>query len=332
MQTELTGDQPVPMSSKTVDGRKTPVENHIGARDRSLDQSGHQRTSKIKSDRLKRRPHPSLRPTKYSYPCISVRPAKGYLFAMTLQTMERRTNALFSASADESGSGEAISRTRMTPQKVRILVADDHDIIRRGLRQLLAGHPGWEVCGEAKTGREAVNLTDQLKPDIAVLDISMPDLNGLEAARQITKTSPKTAVLILTMHFTDQLVRDVIESGARGYILKSDADKDLVSAVEAISNKRTYFTREVSEVLLDKISRTDVAPNPDLVARNRLTSREREIVQLLAEGKSSKEVAVALGISVKTAETHRANIMRKLELHSVSELVLYAIRNQIIQA
>jgi DNA-binding NarL/FixJ family response regulator len=215
---------------------------------------------------------------------------------------------------------------------VRILVADDHDIIRRGLKQLLTGHSGWEVCGEAKTGREAVNVTEQLKPDIVVLDISMPDLNGLEAARQILKSSPNTAVLILTMHFTDQLVRDVIESGARGYILKSDADKDLVSAVEAISNRRTYFTREVSEVLLDKISRPDVVPDPDSVMRNRLTSREREIVQLLAEGKSSKEVAVALGISVKTAETHRANIMRKLELHSVSELVLYAIRNQIIEA
>ncbi len=215
---------------------------------------------------------------------------------------------------------------------MRILVADDHDIIRRGLRQLLTAHPGWEVCGEAKTGREAVNITEQTNPDIAVLDISMPDLNGLEAARQITKISPNTAVLILTVHFTDQLVRDVIACGARGYILKSDADKDLVSAVEAISNKRTYFTREVSEVLLDKISRTAAAPDPDSATRNRLTSREREIVQLLAEGKSSKEVAVALGISVKTAETHRANIMRKLELHSVSELVLYAIRNQIIQA
>jgi DNA-binding NarL/FixJ family response regulator len=246
--------------------------------------------------------------------------------------MPQATNSLLSANTDESASGAAVTPARTGTQKVRILVADDHDIIRRGLKQLLTAHPGWEVCGEAKTGREAVTITEQLKPDIVVLDISMPDLNGLEAARQIMKTSPKTAVLILTVHFTDQLVRDVIESGARGYILKSDADKDLVSAVEAISNRRTYFTREVSEVLLDKISRADVVPDPNLVMRNRLTSREREIVQLLAEGKSSKEVAVALGISVKTAETHRANIMRKLELHSVSELVLYAIRNQIIEA
>jgi DNA-binding NarL/FixJ family response regulator len=273
-----------------------------------------------------------LRTGKYSYPCIPVRADKDYFFLIMPQATRGRANSLFSANPDESGAGAAVTPARTGNQKVRILVADDHDIIRRGLRQLLTAHPGWEVCGEAKTGREAVNITEQLKPDIVVLDISMPDLNGLEAARQITKISPKTAVLILTVHFTDQLVRDVIESGARGYILKSDADKDLVSAVEAISNRRTYFTREVSEVLLDKISRSDVVPDPNLAMRNRLTSREREIVQLLAEGKSSKEVAVALGISVKTAETHRANIMRKLELHSVSELVLYAIRNQIIEA
>jgi DNA-binding NarL/FixJ family response regulator len=243
-----------------------------------------------------------------------------------------QSSPLRSTNQEEAGSGAALSPARIGTRKVRILVADDHDIIRRGLKQLLTARSGCEVCGEAKTGREAVNIAEQMKPDIVVLDISMPDLNGLEAARQILKNSPNTGILILTMHCTDQLVRDVIESGARGYILKSDADKDLVSAVEAISNRRTYFTKEVSEVLLDKISHADVVPDSDTVMRNRLTSREREIVQLLAEGKSNKEVAVALGISVKTAETHRANIMRKLELHSVSELVLYAVRNQIIEA
>jgi DNA-binding NarL/FixJ family response regulator len=219
-------------------------------------------------------------------------------------------------------------------RNLKILVADDHDIIRRGLKQLLTARSGWEVCGEAKTGREAVSAAEQLKPDVAVLDISMPDLNGLEAARQIQKTSPKTGILILTMHFTDQLVREVIDSGARGYILKSDADRDLITAVEAISNRRTYFTREASEILLDGFARSgsDTAVEAKPTLRNRLTAREREIVQLLAEGRSSKEVAVTLGISVKTAETHRANIMRKLELHSVSELVRYAIRNQIIEA
>jgi DNA-binding NarL/FixJ family response regulator len=214
---------------------------------------------------------------------------------------------------------------------LRILVADDHDIIRRGLRQLLMSRPGWEVCGEAKTGREAVSASETLKPDVIVMDISMPDLNGLEATRQIQKASPNIGILILTMYFTDQLVRDVIECGARGYILKSDADKELVSAVEALSNRRTYFTREASEILLNGLSRPDVVLDPKATPRQRLTNREREIVRLLAEGKSSKDVSATLGISVKTAETHRANIMRKLELHSVSELVRYAIRNQIIE-
>jgi DNA-binding NarL/FixJ family response regulator len=215
---------------------------------------------------------------------------------------------------------------------IRILVVDDHDIIRRGLKDLLAAKPGWEVCAEAKTGRDAVSMAEQLKPDVIVMDVSMPDLNGLEAARRIHKALPKTGILILTMHYSDQLVRDVIESGARGYILKSDADRELVSAVEAIANRRTFFTPRASELLLDGFSRPGTMVEPKLPLRNRLTSREREIVQLLAEGKSSKEVAVALGISVKTAETHRANIMRKLEIHSVSELVRYAIKNQIIEA
>ncbi len=215
---------------------------------------------------------------------------------------------------------------------LKILVVDDHDIVRRGLKELLTAKPGWEVCGEAKTGREAVALAEQLKPEIVVMDVSMPDLNGLEAARRISKALPKTGILILTMHFSDQLVREVVEAGARGYILKSDADRDLVSAVDSIANRRTFFTPRASEMLLDDFSRQTSGAEVRLPQRNRLTTREREIVQLLAEGKSSKEVAVALGISVKTAETHRANIMRKLEIHSVSELVRYAIKNQIIEA
>jgi DNA-binding NarL/FixJ family response regulator len=217
-------------------------------------------------------------------------------------------------------------------RKLRILVADDHDIIRRGLRELLASRAGWEVCAEAKTGREAVTFAEQLKPDVVVMDISMPDLNGLEAARKIRKSVPKAEILILTLHFSDQLVREIVEAGVRAYIMKSDADRDLVSAVEALGNHRPFFTARAAEMLLDGFCRPHAAPDPETVVRNRLTSREREIVQLLAEGKSSKEVAVSLGISVKTAETHRANIMRKLELHSVSELVRYAVRNQIIEA
>ncbi len=215
---------------------------------------------------------------------------------------------------------------------MRILVADDHDIIRRGLKALLTARAGWEVCAEAKTGREAVTLAEQLKPDVVVMDISMPDLNGLEAARKIRKSVPKAEILVLTLHFSDQLVREIVEAGVRAYIMKSDADRDLVAAVEALGAHRSFFTARAADMLLDGFVRPHAAPDPEALVRNRLTAREREIVQLLAEGKSSKEVAVSLNISVKTAETHRANIMRKLELHSVSELVRYAVKNRIIEA
>jgi DNA-binding NarL/FixJ family response regulator len=217
---------------------------------------------------------------------------------------------------------------------LRILVADDHDILRRGLKHLLTSHPGWQVCAEARTGREAVSLAEQHKPDIVVIDVGMPDLNGLEAARRIRKALPKVGIIILTLHFSDQLVKDIVEAGARAYVMKADADRDLVNAVEALANHRTFFTARAAEMLLndfsDRISATATPTPPS--PRSRLTSREREIVQLLAEGKSSKEVASVLGISVKTAETHRANIMRKLQVHSVSELVRYAIKNGIIEA
>jgi DNA-binding NarL/FixJ family response regulator len=221
---------------------------------------------------------------------------------------------------------------RTGTKALKILVADDHDILRRGLKQLLTSRPGWEICAEAKTGREAVTLAEQFKPDIVVMDVSMPDLNGLEAASRIHKMFPKTGILILTLHFSDQLVRDIVEAGARAYIMKSDADRDLVTAVEALANRRTFFTARAADMLLNGFSRQTPGSEPQTISRDRLTPREREITQLLAEGKSSKEVAVALGISVKTAETHRANIMRKLELHSVSELVRYAVKNQIIEA
>jgi DNA-binding NarL/FixJ family response regulator len=215
---------------------------------------------------------------------------------------------------------------------LRILVADDHDIIRRGLRELLVTRPGWEVVAEAKTGREAVYLAEQHQPDIVVLDVSMPDQNGLDAARQIHKAFPKIAILILSLHFSDSLVREIVDAGARAYIMKSDADRDLLGAVEALANRRTYFTARAADMLFNDLSQPGGSSSqPQAITRERLTPREREIVQLLAEGKSSKQAAVTLGISVKTAETHRANIMRKLELHSVSEVVRYAVKNQIIK-
>jgi DNA-binding NarL/FixJ family response regulator len=217
-------------------------------------------------------------------------------------------------------------------KSLRILIADDHDLMRRGIKGLLTSRQNWEVCGEAQTGREAVAKAEQLKPDVVILDISMPDLNGVEAARRIRKASANTEVLILSAHYSDQLIREIVEAGARGYIVKSDSDRDLVIAVETLANHKPFFTPRATEVILGNFSSGGQRGKAPEEIRERLTSREREIVQLLAEGKSSKEVASSLCISVKTAETHRANIMRKLQLHTVTELVRYAVRNQIIEA
>jgi len=214
----------------------------------------------------------------------------------------------------------------------RILVADDHEVVRKGLCALLRGQGDWEVCGEAANGREAVDKAINLKPEVVILDIGMPGLNGLEATRQILKAVPQVKVLILTLHDSDQVVQEVLNAGARGFLLKSDAARDLVAAVEALRRDKIYFTPRVASMVLDGyLRRNKPGAEPQLPSRSRLTPREREIVQLLAEGKSSKEVAVVLGLSVKTAETHRSNIMRKLELHSVSDLVMYAVRNNIVQ-
>ena len=211
---------------------------------------------------------------------------------------------------------------------LRILVADDHEVVRRGLCSLLAAHSGWEVCGEAVDGREAVAKANQLRPDIVVMDIGMPSLNGLAATNKILEDAPQQRVLILTVNQSEQLVREVLEAGARGYVLKSDAARDLVAAVEALEQGRTFFTPHVGDFVLSGFLDGSGAKTVNVP---RLTPREREIVQLLAEGKSTKEVAGILNLSVKTAETHRSNVMRKLGIHSISELVLYALRNNIIQ-
>ncbi len=211
---------------------------------------------------------------------------------------------------------------------LRILVADDHHVVRTGLRTLLETERGWQVCAEAANGREAVEKAGELKPDVAVLDIGMPLLNGVEATRQIRKLSPKTEVLILTMHDSEVLIQEVLKAGARGYILKDDADRNLIAAVDALRQHKPYLSSRLSEVF----SKTVRSAGEDSASdRRRLTPREREIVQLLAEGKSNKEISGFLGISVKTAETHRANIMLKLNFHSITELVRYAVRNKIIQ-
>jgi len=215
---------------------------------------------------------------------------------------------------------------------LRILIADDHEVARRGIRAVLESHPGWEVCGEAQDGRETVELASSLRPDLILLDIGMPNLNGLEATRQILATSPDAVILILTMHDTDHVVREVLRAGARGFLLKSDAGRDLVAAVEALQRQRTFFTTRVSQMVLDGyLDRDNPENDPVDDSGDVLTTREREVIQLLAEGKTSKEVAVTLNLSVKTAETHRTNLMRKLDLHSVADLTRYAVRNGIVQ-
>lgn len=217
---------------------------------------------------------------------------------------------------------------------LRILIADDHELARRGIRALLEAHPDWEVCGEARDGREAVELAHATTPDVILLDVGMPNLNGLEAARQILATSPDVAILILTMQDSDQVVREMLRAGARGFLLKSDAGKDLVAAVEALQLQRTFFTTRVSQMVLEGFldrEKTDGRHGKEDDSDDVLTGREREVIQLLAEGKTSKEVAVALNLSVKTAETHRTNLMRKLDLHSVADLTRYAVRNGIVQ-
>lgn len=217
----------------------------------------------------------------------------------------------------------------MAKRKPTVLIADDHEIVRAGVRNLLESG-GYACCGEAGNGREAVKMAEALKPDVAILDVTMPELNGIEAAKQVLKLSPETKVLVFTVHDAEQVVVDIFRTGAHGYVLKSDAGRQLLDAVKCVLGGKHYFSSQVSEVIYSSM-RNDL---PHVVPKDedKPTTREREIIQLLAEGGSNKDVADKLGISVKTVETHRAAIMRKLGLHSIGELVRYAIRNHIIEA
>ncbi len=215
---------------------------------------------------------------------------------------------------------------------VRILVADDHEIVRAGLRSLLEQGTDWTVVADVSNGREAVERTLELHPDIVIMDLAMPELNGLEATRRILHEAPRTAVLILSARDSEDLVREVLAAGARGFILKSDAAKDLVSAVEGLQQGRPFFSARVAELVLRGYLHS--GPQPEELApatTQTLTSREREVLQLLAEGHSTKEVAATLGISGKTAESHRSNLMRKLAVRSIPDLVRYAIRNHLVE-
>jgi DNA-binding NarL/FixJ family response regulator len=211
---------------------------------------------------------------------------------------------------------------------VTIIVVDDHVVIRKGLRTLLEERSGWKVIAEAVNGREAVEKAARLRPNLVVMDLSMPELNGLDATRLILKAVPNTRVVILTMHNTEELVEKTLQAGARGYVLKSDTERDLITALEAVLDNRTFFTPASGEYDSEYVRRT-CSDRPEVPT---LSFRERQIIQLLAEGKSNKEVADRLGISVRTAENHRAKIMRKLRLRSLSDLVRHAIRNKIIEA
>jgi DNA-binding NarL/FixJ family response regulator len=217
----------------------------------------------------------------------------------------------------------------MNPAPLRLVIVDDHAVVRRGVRALLECQKNWEVVAEATNGREALEMVKRFRPDIVVLDLSLPQMTGLEATRQIVKEFPATEVLVLTMHHSEQLARDVLQAGARGYILKSDADQSLIAAVDSLRQHKPFLTSTVTEFVLDGYIRRRDAH--DDVPRDAITPREREIVQLIAEGHSNKETASLLHVSVKTIEAHRANIMRKLRLRSISDLVRYAIRNKLVQ-
>jgi len=212
---------------------------------------------------------------------------------------------------------------------LNILLADDHELILSGLKAILEGEPGWKVVGLARDGREAVKMALTLRPHVAVLDISMPELNGIEATRQIRRGSPDTEVLILTMHNSEVIVREALEAGAKGFILKTDTNRLLKTAIESLGAHKPFFTSNASDVLLQGYLDPSAKPK-EIENQNRLSPREREVVQLLAEGRSSKEVAAKLSVSVKTVEAHRSNVMRKLNLHSVAQIVRYAIRNEMI--
>jgi len=214
----------------------------------------------------------------------------------------------------------------MTRALKSVMIVDDHDAVRRGVRGVIETAPCYQIVAEASNGRQALELAREKKPDIAIIDYSLPELNGLDLAHGLKKVSPRTEILLFTMHDREELIMEVLRAGVRGFVLKSDAEKHLLAALDALSLRRPYFSGAVSEALLDRflLSKSDQGDSS-------LTHREREVVQLIAEGRINKEIAHRLEISVKTVETHRASAMRKLKLRTTADLVRYAVRNRIVQ-
>ncbi|MEY2489331.1 MAG: hypothetical protein QOC70_1273 [Verrucomicrobiota bacterium] len=213
---------------------------------------------------------------------------------------------------------------------IRVLVADDHEVVREGVRALIERQPDLEVCGLASTGREAVDLARKAKPDVVVLDITMPELDGLDAIRQIRKALPETEVVVFSAHPPEDMIEEVFDAGAKSYIEKTEASRDLVAAIRSLAEHKPFFTSQTSEILFAKFLVPKARKQPD-GAEPKLTAREREIVRLLAQSSSNKEIATTLGISIRTVETHRATLMHKLGVHSVAGVVRYAIRHHIIE-
>ena len=216
-------------------------------------------------------------------------------------------------------------------RRLRILIADDHEVMRTGVRALVEQESGWQVCGTATNGQEAVDAARKQKPDVVILDMTMPELDGLEALREIKRALPNTEVVIFSAHHSEEVIGQLFEAGAKSYIQKSDASRHLVTAIKSIADHKPFFTSEISQVLFAKFL-SGSAGKKQNGQENTVTSRERDVVRLLVGGNSNKEVANCLGISIRTAETHRATLMRKLGLESLAALVRYAIRNNIIDA
>jgi DNA-binding NarL/FixJ family response regulator len=214
----------------------------------------------------------------------------------------------------------------------RVLIADDHAVVRSGLKQLLEAQSGIEVCCEATTGVEAIEHVRKAKPDMVLLDLTMPEMNGLDAARQIREISPDIDILVLSMHYTEEIAREVLRSGARGYMLKSDANAELVTAVHRVRRGEQYFTGLLSATMAESFAHTKGEGSEDpAIAGTPLTAREAEIIQLLAQGKSNKEAAAVLGVSTRTVESHRNHIMHKMEFESFSDMVRFAIRKNLVE-